>query len=253
MLYEIYLIINLLNNKKYIGQTKQGRHEERWKEHTQDSRHKNRVLYNALKKDEKNNYRNFAFSILEENIPEDLIDQKEIEYILKYNTHYKTGYGYNMTYGGQGIHGYIHTEETKNKISNNTKIAWDYLKADKNRYEQLKKHRSVIAKGKPKSEEHKAKLSLLASQRTGEKNPFFGKHFSEESIEKLRQSHAKKFKNVCMYTNDTFELVKTFESASSAARFLNRNATAIGRILSVCNKKKGTAYGYIWRYEDDAI
>ena len=29
MSYEIYLIINLLNNKKYIGQTKQGRHEER--------------------------------------------------------------------------------------------------------------------------------------------------------------------------------------------------------------------------------
>ena len=119
------------------------------------------------------------------------------------------------------------------------------MKADKDRYEQLKKHRSVIAKGKQKSEEHKAKLSLLASQRTGEKNPFFGKHFSEESIEKLRQSHAKKFKNVCMYTNDTLELIKIFESASSAARFLNKNATAVGRILSVCNNKKGTAYGYI--------
>lgn len=29
MLYEIYLIRNLQNNKIYIGQTKQGRHEER--------------------------------------------------------------------------------------------------------------------------------------------------------------------------------------------------------------------------------
>lgn len=253
MLYEIYLIRNLQNNKIYIGQTKQGRHEERWSEHKTDSRRKNRVLHNALKKDSINNYKNFEFKVIHENIPEHEIDDLERVYIKEFNSHYKTGHGYNMTYGGQGVHGYVFTEETKNKISIGAKAAWENLKADQERYTQLCQHRSNVAKGKPKSEAHKAKLSELASKRTGEKNPFYGKHFSGESLERARASHAKNFKNVCMYNQDTKEFIQMFESASAAVRFLQKNTTAIGRILYVCNNQKGTAYGYIWRYEGDNI
>ena len=48
----IYLITNLLNNKKYIGKTTQSI-EERWQEHIYDSKRKKcetRPLYRAIRK-----------------------------------------------------------------------------------------------------------------------------------------------------------------------------------------------------------
>ncbi|NCZ75939.1 MAG: DUF933 domain-containing protein, partial [Betaproteobacteria bacterium] len=43
--------------------------------------------------------------------------EKEKMNIQKYNSHYIHGNGYNMTYGGEGNHGYIFTEEDKKKMS----------------------------------------------------------------------------------------------------------------------------------------
>lgn len=61
---------------------------------------------------------NFTIELIEDNIPEDQIDSKESYYINKFNTFNE---GYNMTLGGQGTHGYHHTEITKKKISQGIK------------------------------------------------------------------------------------------------------------------------------------
>lgn len=53
-------------------------------------------IYNAINKYGKEN---FYYEILEENIPEDLLNSKEISYIAKYDSYYN---GYNSTPGGDG-------------------------------------------------------------------------------------------------------------------------------------------------------
>jgi group I intron endonuclease len=251
MLYVIYLITNLINNKKYVGQTKQGREEKRWQEHSIYTVNDNKILHNAIRKYGKEN---FEFKVVEFNISEALIDEREQYYIKYYNTFYLNGQGYNMTEGGQGIHGYVHTEDTKQRIKESNLTAWQRIKEEEpERYAQLCLNRSLALKGKPKSEAHKAKLSVWASTRTGEKNPFYGKHFTKKSKEKLREAKTKRatFKSINAYELTTGKFWKTFRFTSEAVQELNLAESANTRIWLVCTDKKGHAYGYIWRYKTD--
>jgi len=249
MLYVIYLITNLVNNKKYVGQTKQGRAERRWQEHFVYTVNDSKVLHNAIRK---YGAENFEFKLIETDILEELIDEREQYYIKYYNTFYLNGQGYNMTEGGQGIHGYMHTEETKQRIKESNLTAWQRLKKEEpERYAQLCINRGLAIKGKPKSDEHKAKLSIAASKRTGDKNSFYGKHFSEESKELLRATKAKHLSPINAYDLNTGKLWKTFRFASEAVQELSLQDSANTRILLVCKEQKGHAYGYIWRYKTD--
>lgn len=75
----------------------------------------------------KKNLKLISLKTIFDNILEHDIDEKEKYYIKKYDTHYSSGKGYNMTYGGQGVHGYKHTDEDIKKISATTKILWEKL------------------------------------------------------------------------------------------------------------------------------
>lgn len=93
---KIYIIKNTINNKVYIGQTIQSI-ERRFNKHKSD--------YNLKKYDTKltrafNKYgiENFYIELLEENIEESLLDEKEIFWIKKYDSYNN---GYNSTLGGQ--------------------------------------------------------------------------------------------------------------------------------------------------------
>lgn len=93
----IYIIKNRVNDKVYIGQTTttlRTRFTQHFKNSTVKSRHYK--LYNAIKKYGKDN---FYIELLENNIPINLLDQKEIEYIEKYDSFFN---GYNSTKGGDG-------------------------------------------------------------------------------------------------------------------------------------------------------
>lgn len=249
MLYVIYLITNLINNKKYVGQTQQGREERRWLEHFIYDVNDNKILHNAIRKYGSDN---FEYKVIETDITEGLIDERERYYIKYYNTFYLNGQGYNMTEGGQGIHGYAHTKETKQRIKESNLSTWQKIKEDEpERYAQLCLNRSLALKGKPKSEEHRAKLSALASTRVGEKNPFYGKHFSEESKEKQRENWRKKCEPIKAFSAKTGQLYKKYYTAMDAVRDLNLQSRANSRIIDICRKQKGTGYGFIWRYEKD--
>ena len=98
MITGIYCITNLVNGKKYIGQSKNI--EERWKKHkrsafNQSKKEYNKPLYRAIRKYGINN---FKFEILEECKVEDLND-KEIYWISFYNVA-DSRYGYNLGKGG---------------------------------------------------------------------------------------------------------------------------------------------------------
>lgn len=96
----IYQIKNTINNKKYIGQSKNIK--KRWKEHQtllKRNQHHNNHLQNAWNKYGENY---FSFSIVEQCIEKEL-NSKEQYWIEVKNTYEQ---GYNLDKGGKGILGY---------------------------------------------------------------------------------------------------------------------------------------------------
>lgn len=96
----IYQILNLINNKKYIGLTKNPK--ERWQYHSTRAfqpNHKeyNKVLYQAIRK---YGIDNFQFSILESGLTEEGAREREKYWIKKLNTNSHQS-GYNITPGGE--------------------------------------------------------------------------------------------------------------------------------------------------------
>ena len=94
----IYCITNLINNKKYIGQSINI--ENRWRKHkrnafNQNRKECNRPLYKAIRK---YGLDNFKFEIIEECKIEDL-NAREIYWISFYNAA-DSRYGYNLGKGG---------------------------------------------------------------------------------------------------------------------------------------------------------
>lgn len=234
----IYCITNKINGKQYIGQTK---HDDntRLKEHFQIAEHtkRNLHLYNAIRKYGKDN---FEITILKNNLLEDELDKWEIYYIGKYNTFEN---GYNNTLGGGGIRGYHHSEETKQKISENH---------NPNIYTKERAEKISFAnKGKPKSEEHKRKLSECAKQRVGEKNPFYGKHHKKETIMNNSIAHRKYvFIQIDLVTG--LELNR-FNSIQDVCKYIVDNnlskakeSSIAYRIYTTIYGNQSSAYGYGW-------
>lgn len=162
----VYMHVNKINNKKYIGITSK-KPEQRWKNGLgyQSSQP---VFYNAIKK---YGWDNFEHIVIEDNLTEKEAKLTEIKLIAKYKTNcrkYKNPpYGYNMTDGGDGTLGKKHSEEAKKKIS-------------------------AAATGRKASKETKIKLSKM---RQGENNSFYGKHHSEETKRILSDKNKEYFSN----------------------------------------------------------
>lgn len=94
----IYCITNKINNKKYIGLSKDI--YRRWGEHKRvpfcsTSREYNYPLYNAIRK---YGLENFSFVILEECDDLKLLKEKEKKWIKYYDS---INNGYNLTEGGE--------------------------------------------------------------------------------------------------------------------------------------------------------
>lgn len=110
----IYCYTNLINNKKYIGQTINP--EQRKKQHYSSAFNKNDKDYNSIihRAFRKYGYENFKYEILKDNIEDiDTLNILEEYYITLYNT--KVPNGYNVLDGGLNAKK-PHTEATKEKL-----------------------------------------------------------------------------------------------------------------------------------------
>lgn len=112
--YSVYIHTNILNNKKYIGITKQ-QPEARWKngkgyKTTSHFRH-------AI---DKYGWENFSHEIIYTNLSAEEAGQKEKELIQHYNTT-NSNYGYNNSTGGEISFTFTHSKEARKKMSESHK------------------------------------------------------------------------------------------------------------------------------------
>ena len=153
----IYCYIDKKNHKiVYIGRDSHLHSRQR------DIAHKKSCNYNKQKINQiiQNNPDRYLYKILweKDECTDNHLNQMEIYYISKYNPKF------NFTDGGDGISGFKHSEETKQKISKNNARYW---------------------KGKKRSEETRQKIS---EKNKGTSHPMFGKKHSEKTRQKISKT-----------------------------------------------------------------
>lgn len=234
----IYLITNLINNKKYVGQTIKNP-SVRWRQHNNESKVPKYVIHFAMRK---HSIDNFQFEVIDESAfnLDELNDLEEF-YVSFYDTF--KGHGYNSTSGGEH---YLMSEEAKQKISDVNKGNTYWL-------------------GRKHSEETKKKMSEnMKGKYVGKLNGFYGKTHTEETIKLLSDSH--KTENLSKETRQKMSdsqrnrkdiskkvaqcdlvgnMITKFLSVEDAHRITKITASNISR---VCNNIRKTAGGFIWRY-----
>jgi group I intron endonuclease len=168
----IYCFENLINGKKYIGQSVDL--EDRKKRHFRDlNRGKDDSIllqYAWTKYGEEN----FKVYVIEYCLIEDL-DKKETYYIKELHSHVSEN-GYNIAWGGDvPMRGRKHSEETKKKISDSS--------PDRN-------GENNPFYGKKHTKESLEKMSENHIDVNGEKNPMYGKNHTEETKQKMSENHS---------------------------------------------------------------
>lgn len=272
MISGIYRIKNILNNKCYYGSSKDI--NKRWNRHKNElnkNKHGNILLQKSWNK---YGNENFIFEIIEE-CDINLLLEKE-QYYLDKNPEFNIS---KKSSGCDNISDNPNRNEIIKKMSIANKLKYENLSQERKSNISLssigeknynygkkwsddkKKRASEIKKEYYKNHEHYNKnkkfediyddvkskelrnnLSKLASERVGEKNPFYGKHHTEEYKNKSR------IRQIGVYNgnqNIPFSINgKIYNSLGESSKDLNIPITTIRwRIKS--NNKKFYEYKYI--------
>ena len=231
MLSGIYQIRNLVDNKIYIGSTKNFKKREK----SHFSRLKNKTHHSLYLQNAYNKYgqENFIFEILliVKNQEELLrIEQTYLDEIKPFSPN-----GYNISKSATNcvLHGESNGMYGKTGINSPN--------FGKKRTLESRHKISEAHKGKVLSIETKQKLSKIASQRIGIKNPMYGKTRSRENREKISKARSEAIIQYDKYTGDVLNF---WNSAKDCEIELGISASSIGKC---CSGKAPTAGGFIWR------
>lgn len=183
----VYVIRNLINDKVYVGQTRN--FAKRKAGHLYGVRKGvEHPLYHSIRK---HGEENFSFEILEE-CEDVMINEREIHWISHFNS-FNSEKGYNLTPGGDGG-GWLYVNQNESLRKEKNKRAARAMNAktwaDPEFRKRNSKRMSVMARrlhkegrskapdwtGKTHKEESKRKIGIANSvQQRGEKNSQFGK------------------------------------------------------------------------------
>lgn len=215
------------NGKIYIGITSQVDVRRRWQYGY--GYHNNVLFYRAIKK---YGWEEIKHEILFDGLSKEQAEQKEIDLIREYRAN-DPRFGYNIENGGNCFGS--HSEETKKKIS-------EAQKGEKNH--MFGKH--GWAYGKKQTPEHREKNRI---GHLGQPSYWKGKHLPESAKEKLRKpkteehkrklSEAKSIPVICVETGEYFKSGKEAGEAMGISR---------GSIAYAVKGQRHTAGGYHWRY-----
>ena len=172
----IYMIKCKINNKVYIGQSKNIK--DRWKQHKKELRNNKHDNKNIQKDWNEYGQNSFEFNIIAE-CEENELNELEKKYINEYKS-YDKNFGYNMTLGKNGNGGEIYTGEAKKKMSeakkgkHHTEETRKKISESKMGHEVREETRKKISESKMgynHTEETKKKMSKNHSDFSGSKNP----------------------------------------------------------------------------------
>lgn len=182
MVFYIYKITNLINDKFYIGQTND--FKRRFKDHIYDaiSKKLDTYLCRAIRKYGKDN---FIMEIIEIAQTHELVLEREI-YWTRLHKYLHPNMYYNLTDGGEGRIGYKLSNEAKKKLSENRKgekgprFGKAVSKENKNNISEATTAALKEVKRKPHTEETKLKIKkALSNKKTVIR---FSKEFKQEII-----------------------------------------------------------------------
>ena len=272
----IYKIVNDINDKIYIGKTVTPLYE-RWSKHLYAAKTEGTHLYRAMRK---YGFDHFSILPLEENIADDLLNEREIFWIRELNT---IKNGYNTTIGGDGRK-WIDREKVIELYNNGLSAkqiseelgVWYSSIIDVLKEVGLYETNEVTARGKLSSSlkqtdrkvlQYDENLNLIAvynspleaSLKTGfnkvsiktafeTKNGYKGFFWIREgdSLPIARKIKTCESKKIGQYDKED-NLIKIYNSASEAGKDNNIDPSSI---IKVCKGKRKTTGGYKWRYEE---
>lgn len=166
------------------------------KEHFYRANKSNVRFYNKIKSIINNGYTPIYF-VVEYEMTEDEAFQLERELIKRIGRIENGGPLTNLSDGGEGQSGFKFSDESKLKMSNSRKgkILGPMSDVTKKNISDSKKGIPSTRKGKKEniSDEMRKKLSDLAKEKVGEKNPMFNKKHSELSKELMSKNRVRKF------------------------------------------------------------
>jgi len=233
----IYKTTNLINGKIYIGQDTNNNEKYLGS---------GKLLKMAIKKYGKSS---FIKEIIDSTNNKEELNLKEIFWIKHLKSNDRS-IGYNITEGGEGIVGYKHSEEAKNKMSINTS-------GEKNPMYNKTFYQSWIESGLTDEEiKHKKELwlkkrselssgennGMFGTHRFGSDNPFYGKNHSDDIKKRLRENSKTK-KTVLQFDMDGI-LIREWESTMDVYRELKINCRPC------CRGIYKSAGGFKWEYKN---
>lgn len=213
--YKVYVHINKINGKIYIGQTKQTLEQRSSNGNAyKGSRH----FWNAIKK---YGWNNFEHVVLIENLSLEMANIIE-EYLIKKYDSTNDKIGYNLWFGGNNREVNDETREIqrKKKIGYNPWKIWD-----EETIENIKRKNSI------------AKM--------GEKNPMYGKQLSDKAkrLRKERRLH------VLQYDLEG-NFIREWDSLEDASVEYD---IAKANISKSCNEPTSICRGFLWRYKKGEV
>lgn len=256
--YSIYVHINKINGKMYVGQTC-NKTKKRW---NNGNGYKTcSYFYRAI---QKYGWEGFYHEIIASNLTKNEADNFEQLLIKKLDLN-NPDKGYNLQSGGShsvlSEAGRINVRNAAKKRSEN--VEWRKkqseshigLQAGENNPMYGKKHTEATKKklreaslDKHPSNETRDKMR---ESHIGEKNPMFGKHHSDETKKKIsdmrKDEKNPNAKKVNQYNLDGV-LIKTWDYIKQAGESLGIPYQNISRC---CRSNKGTAGGFKWSYADN--
>ena len=189
MTYGYIYKIPFPNGKCYIGLTARTI-KERWDEHNKDAKAGDmRCLFASLRK--YNMVDTFQMIVIDTAETEKELCEKEIAHIEIHNSHYKRGYGYNMTDGGEGVIGYSHTDETKEKLRTSTLKQFESTEARQKQSEALKNYFENNPEARQKNSESQKKYNKDNPEKGKKHSEVMKKHY-ESTEARQKNSEAKK-------------------------------------------------------------
>jgi group I intron endonuclease len=169
-MHSIYIVTNLITAKQYVGLTKNLK--VRWGQHRRMNGTA-KYLHASIKT---HGIENFVFTHIADAF--DLESAQIIERLLIAERNTKIPHGYNLTDGGEGIIGFVFSEESKQKMRDSAKGQTRSAESNMKRAMSLKNNKNSL--GKLRSPETKAKMKIAQT----------GRKHTEEAKAKMKAAKA---------------------------------------------------------------